>query len=131
MRESKYKSVLLVDDSYIDNLITRKVIENNNFAEKVTVLHSPSEAISYLKPHLLEREGMPEVIFLDIRMPEMTGFDFLKELNLLEGFSDLKIKIYMLSSSLDPIDQRKIRENELVERFISKPLSNKALQEIE
>lgn len=130
MQTSRFRSVLLVDDSYIDCLISRKVIENNNFAEKVTVVHSPVEAIAYLSQYILNREGMPEVIFLDIRMPEMTGFDFLEELRSLDGFSDLEVKIYMLSSSLDPTDLRKIKENGLVERLISKPLSNKALQEI-
>jgi CheY-like chemotaxis protein len=131
MKESKYKSVLLVDDSYVDNLINRKIMENNNFAEQITVLQSPNEAIDYLKKHLSGSEGIPDAIFLDIRMPEMNGFDFLQKLYLLDGFSDSKIKIYMLSSSLDPGDQRRIKENELVKTFISKPLTSKALQEIE
>lgn len=131
MKESKYKSVLLVDDNYVDNLINRKIMENNNFAEQITVLQSPNEAIDYLKTHLSGSEGIPDAIFLDIRMPEMNGFDFLQKLYLLDGFSDSKIKIYMLSSSLDPGDQRRIKENELVKTFISKPLTSKALQEIE
>jgi CheY-like chemotaxis protein len=130
MKESKYRSVLLVDDSHIDALINRKIMENNNFAEQITVLHSPCEAINYLKKILPESKGLPDAIFLDIRMPEMNGFDFLQKLYLLDGFSDSKIKIYMLSSSLDPVDLRRIKENKLVKRFISKPLTNKALQEI-
>jgi len=130
MKESKYKSVLLVDDSYIDTLINRKIMENSGFAEQITVLHSPGEAICFLEKYLSEKQGIPDAIFLDIRMPEMSGFDFLQKLYLLDGFRESKIKIYILSSSLDPRDLRRTEESALVKKFISKPLTNKVLQEI-
>lgn len=130
MKESKYKSVLLVDDSYVDNLISRKIIEKSNFAEEITVISSPFDAINYLRNCLSSGTDLPEVIFLDIRMPEMNGFDFLKEIDLIAGFDRAKVKIFMLSSSLDPVDLRRTKENALVSKFIGKPLTNKALQEI-
>ena len=130
MPGSKYKSVLLVDDSYIDNLINRKIIENNNFAESITVIDSPYEALGYLQQCLLTRSNLPDVIFLDIRMPGMNGFEFLKELNLMEGLLETNLKIYILSSSLDPHDLKMVQGNEMVSKFISKPLTNKALEDI-
>jgi response regulator RpfG family c-di-GMP phosphodiesterase len=129
METYRHKTVLLIDDSYIDNLISRKILENNRYAENIIVIDSAHAAVDYLENSIRNRENIPEIIFLDIRMPEMDGFDFLNKLNLL-NIADQEIKIYMLSSSLDPGDLKKVKENHLVERFIGKPLTNEILEEI-
>ncbi|WP_207429114.1 response regulator [Pedobacter sp. SYSU D00535] len=129
MGESKYKSVLLIDDSYIDNLINRKILESSQFAEDIVVMDSPYKAIDYLNKCLSEK-ALPEIIFLDIRMPEMSGFELLQELNHLRGAEGSGVKIYVLSSSLDPNDLKKIQGNNLVTKFIGKPLTSKVLEEI-
>ncbi|MBC8054367.1 MAG: response regulator [Sphingobacteriaceae bacterium] len=129
MEDSKYKSVLLVDDSYVDNLINRKMLQSNNFADDITVIDSPIKAIAYLQ-QCINEGSLPEVIFLDIRMPEMDGFQFLEKL-LNTGVDISDLKIYMLSSSLDPDDLKQIADNDLVSKFISKPLTEKILNEIE
>lgn len=130
MTQYKHRTVLLIDDSYIDNLINRKIIENNNFAENIVVIDSPQNAILYMRERIAEKQELPEIIFLDLRMPGMSGFDFLKELKTIIGSKDIDVKIYILSSSLDPTDLRKTEENNLVSRFIGKPLTNKILEEI-
>jgi len=126
----KYKSVLLVDDSYIDNLINRKILDNGNFAESITVIESPKEAFNYIRDLYLGGKELPEVIFLDLRMPIMNGFEFLKALMDLPNLGPDKIKIYVLTSSLDPKDIRKVKENQMVSKFIGKPLTSQILQEI-
>lgn len=126
----KYKNVLLIDDSYIDNLINRKILDNNNYAETVMVIDSPQEAFEFVRNSLQTGHNIPEVIFLDLRMPLMNGFEFL---NALVELPDLKpdlIKIFVLTSSLDPKDIKKIKENKLVSKFIGKPLTNQVLEEI-
>ena len=130
MEDNRFKSVLLVDDSYVDNLINRKMLQATNFADDITVIDSPIKAIAYLQQCALEG-SLPEVIFLDIRMPEMDGFQFLETLNDFPGVEQADIKIYMLSSSLDPDDLKQIADNDLVSKFISKPLTEKILNEIE
>ncbi|HXI00269.1 MAG TPA: response regulator [Sphingobacteriaceae bacterium] len=130
MRQYKHKTVLLIDDSYIDNLINRKILENNHFAENIVVIDSPKNAIIFMQDRIKDNQNLPEIIFLDLRMPGMSGFDFLKELQSIIGLKDVQVKIYILSSSLDPTDLRKTEENHLVSRFIGKPLTNKILEEI-
>jgi CheY-like chemotaxis protein len=130
MNVFKHKSVLLIDDSYIDNLINRKILDNNNYAENVIVIDSPQEAFEFLSNSLKTGFNIPEVIFLDLRMPTMNGFEFLKALVELPDLTPDLIKIFVLTSSLDPKDIKKIKENKLVSKFIGKPLTNQILEEI-
>ena len=129
MEDFRYKSVLLVDDSYVDNLINRKMIQSNNFARTVTVIDSPIKALAYIQ-QCVDEGTLPEVVFLDIRMPEMDGFQFLETMNNIPGVQQANLKIYMLSSSLDPEDLKQIAGNNLVSKFISKQLTEKILKEI-
>lgn len=130
MNAYKYKNVLLIDDNHIDNLINRKILDNANYAENITVIDSPQEAFDFLRESLATGENIPEVIFLDLRMPVMSGFEFLKSLLELPNLKPDLFKIFVLSSSLDPKDINRIKENHLVSRFIGKPLTNQILEEI-
>ncbi|WP_295720743.1 response regulator [Mucilaginibacter sp.] len=120
-----YKICLLIDDNYIDNFVTRKVLEASNFAETIIVRQSPTEAIDSLRSGIVK----PDVIFLDIRMPTMDGFEFLQEYDLLEIDKE-NIKIFMLSSSLDPTDMQQSADNKYITQLIHKPLTTKALEEL-
>jgi CheY-like chemotaxis protein len=117
---------LLIDDNYIDNFVTRKILEGGNFAEKIIVVRSATEAITELTAGNIK----PDVIFLDVRMPLMSGFEFLEEYDQISSLDKGNIKIFMLSSSLDPLDMRKSTDNKYITQFIHKPLTQKALEEL-
>ncbi len=121
-----YKRCLLIDDNYIDNFVTRRILESSNFAEEIAVRQSANEAIGALKDGSVK----PDVIFLDLRMPLMNGFEFLSEFEKIEFEGKDNIKIFMLSSSLDPTDVRRSTENKYVVQFIHKPLTHKILEEL-
>ena len=123
---SNYKTCLLIDDNYIDNFVTRRILEGGNFAEKVVVLQSAGDAINSLRAGMVK----PDVIFLDIRMPVMGGFEFLQEYDKLEIDNKQAIKIFMLSSSLDPTDLKKSTNNKYITQFIHKPITQKTLDDI-
>lgn len=126
MEPYRYKLCLLIDDNFIDNFVTRKILETSNFAEKIIVIQSATEAISQLQAKTVE----PDVIFLDIRMPLMDGFQFLKEYDTL-NLGDAKTpKIFMLSSSLDPVDFRLSTQNKYITQFLHKPITKKVLEDL-
>ncbi len=120
-----FKNCLLIDDNYIDNFVTRKILESGNFAEIITVVRSATEAIE----SLANGEVKPDVIFLDVRMPLMSGFEFLEAYDKIP-IDKGGIKIFMLSSSLDPHDMRKSTDNKYITQFIHKPLTQKAIEEL-
>ena len=119
-----FKTCLLIDDNYIDNFVTRKILEGSNFVEKIIVVRSATEAISELRAGNIK----PDVIFLDVRMPMMGGFEFLQEYDKLDIEGKKAIKIFMLSSSLDPTDLRKSVNNKYITQFIHKPITRKVLE---
>ena len=120
-----FKTCLLIDDNYIDNFVTRKILEVSNFAETIIVVGTAAEAIAALR----DGSAKPDVIFLDVRMPLMGGFEFLEEYATI-NIDKNDIKIFMLSSSLDPLDMRKSTDNKYITQFIHKPLTIKALEEL-
>ncbi|OAQ40677.1 response regulator receiver protein [Pedobacter psychrophilus] len=130
MQSFKYKKALLIDDNFIDNMINEKILKANNFAEEIVIKLSCETAISYLQQLEKNNEELPEVIFLDIRMPVKTGFDFLVEFQDLQSFNKEAIKIVMLSSSLDPTDHKKVIEFNNVTDFLGKPLTTALIKSI-
>ncbi len=127
MNEPRLKLVMIIDDNEIDNLINRKILLNNKFAEEIQVFESAIVALDYLKTYT----QFPQIIFVDVKMPEMDGFQFLSEYELLDENLRKNCKIFMVSSTVDPEDLRLINSNKNVSKLISKPLTNIALTELD
>lgn len=122
--------VMLVDDNDTDNFISKRIIEITKFAKRVEVKSSGKSALDYLKDNQTSPEDLPNIIFLDINMPIVDGFVFLYEF---EKFNELvknKCKVIILSSSDNKRDIDKIVNNNHVIKFITKPLTEVALEEI-
>src|SRR3954469_5108092 len=74
----KFNWVVLIDDSELDNFITQKLLEAKNFAENISVFNSAVIALEQLGSIMEAQKITPDVLFVDINMPEMDGFEFLK-----------------------------------------------------
>ena len=127
---SLYKFVMLIDEDEIDNIINQKIIESNNFSEKVQVFQTGSEALDFLRNNSKNAENLPDLIFLDINMPIMDGFPFLEEFEKLDNEILDKSKIIMLSSSISPRDIDRAASNRFVKKYLNKPLNSRYLQAI-
>lgn len=116
--------VLLVDDDPISNIINEKIIQTSKCSMSVKSYLNASEALDYLKQRLhADLTKFPDVIFLDINMPEMNGWEFFEELNKFPDFILKECKVFMLSSSIDDDDIEKAKTYKMVYDFISKPLT--------
>ena len=125
MTEKTNDCVLLIDDEYVSNLIIRKYLEGMGYSN-IEVKTNGQDAINYFTSEL---EKIPDIIFLDLRMPIMDGFDFLDELGNLN--LDLgNAKIYIVTSSINPIDMEKSKNYDIVSGFIQKPIHLDNLKDI-
>lgn len=118
---------MLVDDNSIDNYVSKIVVEKENITETITVKSSAIEALDYLKA---KTDNFPELIFLDIKMPIMDGFEFLHEFS---KFTVDKIEnsaIVMLSSSISNADVEAASNEQHVIEYLSKPLSKDKLAKV-
>jgi CheY-like chemotaxis protein len=131
--EKKFNTVMLVDDNEIDNLINQKMIEAANITEHIFTHTGAKSAMEFLKN--MERldvteRVLPDVIFLDIDMPLMDGFQFLDEFEKLSDETRNKCKIVMLTSSINPQDMSKSKKYSYVKQYLNKPLSQDTLDKM-
>jgi signal transduction histidine kinase len=123
-----YKSVLVVDDTDIDRLLAEKIVKKYNFAKEVVLMESAEEMLDYL--HQLpdtETDELLKLILLDINMPEIDGWEFLKQFDLLHKKIKDQFRIFVVSSSKNQEDKERALSNEYVLDYVEKPLSKEVM----
>ena len=122
--------ICIVDDDDIYKFTLNKTIESQNFANKIMMFSDGEEAIDFLSDNLNDPNNLPDVIFLDINMPIMDGFEFMEEYIKIKPYVGKKIIIYMVTSSIDPIDIERSKAISEISDYIVKPIDAKQLAEI-
>jgi CheY-like chemotaxis protein len=126
-----YKKVMVIDDNPVDRYVAEKIFKKYGFAEEIVAIDSAKEGLSYLLSLKDRPEQLPHLIFLDIMMPEMNGFEFLDEYEKLPEVIKEHCIILMLTTSIHEDDQYKADQNPYVHRFLNKPLIPAVLKELE
>ncbi|HAD97578.1 MAG TPA: response regulator [Cryomorphaceae bacterium] len=122
MSDAMLGIVMIIDDNPTDRFVHRKLLEIHKIADNIIEFESGKAALQHLKAVETESE-LPDVILLDIMMPEMDGFDFLVHFANLKDRFDKVPDIYMLSSTDDEKDIQRVRNNPLVRKMLRKPFS--------
>lgn len=123
---------MLIDDNPDDNFYHERVIKKHFGAGQVSVVveQSAIDALKYLKLEDLKVGCHPDLVFLDINMPAMNGWEFLEEYNKLDGQFQCTAVVIMLTTSDNPDDIRKAKCLKGVSDLKSKPLTKEMLEDI-
>lgn len=125
--KNKLNCILLVDDNQADNRYHQIIIEEMKIANRIDLALNGKEALNYLKK---ENQVPPDLIFLDINMPAMNGWEFLEEYKNLNPGQKAKIVIVVLTTSSNPDDFKKAQAMVEVNGFETKPLSEEMILKI-
>ncbi|WP_169306829.1 response regulator [Pedobacter polaris] len=114
--------IMIVDDNPIDHMITKYVLKHNYAIEDIMVMESAEEALKYLEKHRTQLDALPELIILDLDMPDLNGFDFLERFSSYSDELKNACKIVVLTASDVLLNLEKIKANINVIELINKPL---------
>ena len=130
----KYQYAMLLDDNELDNFINQKTLEANSFANKIYVNTSSKSALEFLTnletSSSNEFDIFPQIIFMDINMPMIDGFQFIDNFKNKFPKRFKSTRIVILTSSLSINDREKSKSISEDTIFLNKPLTEEALNQI-
>lgn len=107
-----------------------RTISATGMVSKITECENGQEAVNYIEQALEKNEGLPDIIFLDINMPVMNGWDFLEKFKRIISGHSKTVHIYIVTSSIDQSDIERAKEYGNVTDYIIKPVSKEAFAKI-
>ena len=126
--------ILLVDDDEVTCYINRSLLEEMEVGKQIESVHDGMQALQYVKGKFIGSAPPhyeTDLLFLDLNMPVMNGFEFLEELHNSADIDRSRLKIIILTSSSNKKDAEKATlYNELVSGYITKPLNEEKLKEL-
>ncbi len=126
----KLERIILIDDDEPTNFIHKIIIKETDCTHKVKDFLGAEEALEYFESRSLDDHFDNEIIFLDINMPCMNGWEFLDQYKKANSYDSPNSKIIMLTTSINPDDRQKADEYTNVYGFYNKPLSGQIIAEI-
>lgn len=130
--EKKLNTVLLIDDDEPTTFMYRIVLEESGCTNKIQIAHGGDEALNFLRSEAGNKyeSHYPDLIFLDINMPRMDGWEFLQQYKELNFGENINVVMIMLSTSLNPDDEIRAKCIPEISEFRHKPLTIGMIREI-
>lgn len=127
---NKINTFCIVDDDDIYQLTTSLLLKRTNMVDKIIMFSDGLSAINFFKEEIGNIENIPEILFLDINMPVMDGWEFLEQYLLIKPMMPKTVVIYMVSSSVDERDYLKAKSMSALSGYMVKPISSKNIMDI-
>jgi CheY-like chemotaxis protein len=126
----KALTICIIDDDEVYQFAITRNLQAEQLAKKILQFSDGKEALNYLSANIDNIDAIPDLIFLDINMPIMDGWQFLETYVQLKPQIGKKITLYMLSSSMDPVDTKRAKQIAEVSGYIIKPITSEQLKVI-
>lgn len=121
--------IALIDDDLSFQFVSKKFLKATGHPHRLLQFHDGLEAINYFESHYKTAEDLPDIIFLDINMPYLDGWQFLDRLSVLNIPSGA-MTIYIVSSSLSQTDMDKAAAYKVLSGYEVKPISKEKINEL-
>lgn len=128
--EGSREIICIIDDDEVYQYTATKSIKTSSVVKRVLVFNDGEEAFNYLNDNLGVREKLPDIIFLDINMPYMDGWEFMEQFVKIKPNLSKPITVYMISSSVVPDDIAKAKSISDISDYIIKPITQQMFREI-
>ena len=128
MEKYKETDFIIIDDDFINNIICQKIIQSELSQAKIVIFTNPQKGLAYIDANYDNPVSNNVILFLDIKMPALNGWDILEQLA--DSREEVKkhLRIFLLSSSVTPEDKQKAAHDPIVAGYIEKPLTQDKLQ---
>ncbi len=120
--------VVMIDDNQMEHLIMQKMCDRYELLPDLTHCDDGREILEFLKKNQAKPEELPDIIFLDLNMPQFSGWQFLDQFKKLYPFIKKTINIYIFSSSVDKADKLRSKLYPFVKDFYQKPIKRENLE---
>ncbi|WP_158557078.1 response regulator [Mucilaginibacter conchicola] len=124
------QNLVIIDDDPFFHFIIKKLMNRHTSSTTVTYSWDVMSVIDFLRNNYNDPLKLPDFIFVDLNMPVFSGWDFMKLYNDLHKIIYKTIKIYVVSSSIDPNNMRKALSYPFISNYIIKPISSEKIEEI-
>lgn len=121
-------NIFLIDDDQIYQFTAKKTLESMGISGQVSIFTDGEQALQYIQENISQPEAMPDIIFLDINMPVMDGWQFVEEYQKLN--LPKKVALYMVSSSVDETDMKRSKNYTVIDDYIIKPVGRSRFEEL-
>jgi CheY-like chemotaxis protein len=122
--------ICFVDDDDIYKFTVNRTIQHHKLVRKILMFGDGEEALNFMIDNVGNNHDLPDIIFLDINMPIMDGFQFMEEYVKLKPRVGKKVTIYMVTSSVDPVDLDRAKQISEISDYLIKPINSGQLSEI-
>ncbi|MES2703578.1 MAG: response regulator [Bacteroidota bacterium] len=126
MAQIKKLHFIVIDDSKLDCFIAEKIIKNTGKSESIKSFLQAKDALAYITDAPLE-EDVHTIMLVDIQMPVMNGFEFVEAFEKLPMDIVKNYTIYIISSSINETDLKRVHSFISVKQFLNKPLTSNNL----
>ncbi|HEY8780941.1 MAG TPA: response regulator [Mucilaginibacter sp.] len=122
--------LVVIDDNPTDHYIMQRLLHNNYNCEQATYTFDGRLILDYLEENKERSAMLPDVIFLDLDMPELTGWEFLDELEIFNAGAKKNVQVHIMSSSIRSADVFHSKQYACVNSFMTKPLSKELVNKV-